>query len=58
MDTLDADPLPSDPEELDLHDAILVSHSSGAGDVTRYVGRHGTSRVSKIVLVAPSRPGY
>src|SRR5881398_2636068 len=33
-------------ETLDLKDAILVGHSSGAGDVTRYIGRHGTKRVA------------
>jgi non-heme chloroperoxidase len=39
-------------EQLDLRDGVLVGHSSGAGDVTRYVGPHGTSHVAKIVLVS------
>jgi non-heme chloroperoxidase len=55
MDTY-ADDLSELIEGLDLHDAVLVGHSSGAGDVTRYVGRHGTSRVSKIVLVSSIPP--
>jgi len=36
---------------LDLKDAVLVGHSTGGGEVTRYIGRHGTSRVAKAVLV-------
>ena len=38
-------------EQLDLHDVVLVGHSAGGGDITRYIGRHGTSRVAKAVLV-------
>lgn len=38
-------------DQLDLSDAILVGHSTGGGEVARYLGRHGTSRVSKAVLV-------
>ncbi len=38
-------------DQLDLHDAVLVGHSAGGGDITRYIGRHGTSRVAKAVLV-------
>ena len=38
-------------ETLDLHDAVLVGHSTGGGEVTRYIGRHGTSRIAKAVLV-------
>jgi non-heme chloroperoxidase len=38
-------------EALDLHDVVLVGHSTGGGEVTRYIGRHGTSRVAKAVLV-------
>jgi len=40
-----ADDLAALVEELDLHDAIHVGHSTGAGEVVRYIGRHGTSRV-------------
>lgn len=36
---------------LDLKDAIHVGHSTGGGEVARYVGRHGTSRVAKAVLI-------
>ena len=38
-------------EELDLRDAVMVGHSTGGGEVTRFIGRHGTSRVAKAVLV-------
>jgi non-heme chloroperoxidase len=38
-------------DTLDLRQAILVGHSTGGGEVTRYIGRHGTSRVAKAVLV-------
>ena len=40
-------------EQLDLKDAILVGHSTGGGEVTRYIGRHGTKRVAKAVLPCP-----
>jgi non-heme chloroperoxidase len=43
-------------ETLDLHDVVLVGHSTGGGEVTRYIGRHGTSRVSKAVLVGAIPP--
>ena len=43
-------------EHLDLHDAVLVGHSMGTGEVTRYLGRYGSSRVAKGVLVAPIPP--
>ncbi|CAM5508664.1 alpha/beta fold hydrolase [Streptomyces xanthochromogenes] len=43
-------------DQLDLSDAILVGHSTGGGEVTRYLGRHGTSRVSKAVLVGAVPP--
>jgi non-heme chloroperoxidase len=43
-------------EALDLHDLVLVGHSTGGGEVTRYVGRHGTARVAKIVLVGAVPP--
>ena len=38
-------------DQLDLHDVVLVGHCAGGGDITRYIGRHGTSRVAKAVLV-------
>jgi pimeloyl-ACP methyl ester carboxylesterase len=43
-------------EYLDLHDAVLVGHSMGTGEVTRYLGRYGSARVAKGVLVAPIPP--
>ncbi|WP_406831744.1 alpha/beta hydrolase [Pedococcus sp. KACC 23699] len=43
-------------EQLDLHDAVLVGHSTGGGEVTRYMGRHGTSRVAKAVLLGAVPP--
>jgi non-heme chloroperoxidase len=43
-------------ERLDLHDAVLVGHSMGTGEVTRYLGRYGPGRVAKGVLVAPIPP--
>ena len=46
----------SDLDALDLRDLVLVGHSTGGGEVTRYVGRHGTSRVAKIVLVGAIPP--
>ena len=41
---------------LDLHDAIHVGHSTGGGEVTRYIGRHGTKRVAKAVLIGAIPP--
>jgi non-heme chloroperoxidase len=41
---------------LDLHDAILVGHSTGGGEVTRYVGRHGTARVANVALIGAVPP--
>ncbi|CCW18308.1 Non-heme chloroperoxidase [Sphingobium indicum BiD32] len=43
-------------DTLDLHDVILVGHSTGGGEVTRYVGRHGTARVAKVALVGAVPP--
>jgi len=51
-----ADDLAAVIETLDLHDAVLVGHSTGGGEITRYVGRHGTARVSKMVLVGAIPP--
>jgi non-heme chloroperoxidase len=41
---------------LDLKDAIHVGHSTGGGEVTRYIGRHGTSRVAKAILISAIPP--
>jgi len=43
-------------EALDLRDATLVGHSTGGGEVTRYIARHGSQRVAKVVLVAAVPP--
>jgi len=43
-------------EALDLRDVVLVGHSTGGGQVTRYIGRHGTARVAKAVLVDAITP--
>jgi non-heme chloroperoxidase len=43
-------------DELDLHDATLVGHSMGTGEVTRYLGTHGSARVERGVLVSPIPP--
>jgi non-heme chloroperoxidase len=55
MDTY-ADDLAELTEALDLKDAIHVGHSTGGGEVARYIGRHGTSRVSKAVLIGAVPP--
>src|SRR2546423_1798341 len=55
MDTY-ADDLAELIEALDLHDAILVGHSTGGGEVARYIGRHGTARVAKAVLLGAVAP--
>jgi non-heme chloroperoxidase len=51
-----ADDLAAVIEALDLNDATLVGHSTGGGEVARYIGRHGTKRVKKAVLVAAVPP--
>ena len=43
-------------DRLDLHDVVLVGHSTGGGEVARYIGRHGSSRVAKAVLVGSVTP--
>src|SRR5689334_24329205 len=43
-------------EYLDLSDAVLVGHSMGTGEVTRYLGHYGSARVAKGVLVSPIPP--
>src|SRR5882757_2296325 len=55
MDTY-ADDLSDLIEALDLHDVVLVGHSTGGGEVTRYIGRHGTRRVAKVVLLGAITP--
>lgn len=55
MDTY-ADDLAELMNQLDLNDAILVGHSTGGGEVARYIGRHGTSRVAKAVLLGSVTP--
>ena len=56
MDTY-ADDLADLVEELDLKSAIHIGHSTGGGEVARYIGRHGTERVAKAVLVGAVPPG-
>jgi non-heme chloroperoxidase len=55
MDTY-ADDLAALVEALDLKEAIHVGHSTGGGEVARYIGRHGTKRVSKAVLISAVPP--
>jgi non-heme chloroperoxidase len=55
MDTY-ADDLAELTAKLDLKDAIHVGHSTGGGEVARYIGRHGTSRVAKAVLIGAVPP--
>ncbi len=55
MDTY-ADDLAALIATLDLKNAVLVGHSTGGGEVTRYIGRHGNSRVAKAVLVGAIPP--
>ena len=43
-------------EALDLKNALLVGHSTGGGEVTRYIGRYGTKRVAKAVLIGAVPP--
>jgi non-heme chloroperoxidase len=51
-----ADDLAAVIETLDLRDATLVGHSTGGGEVARYIGRHGTERVAKVVLIGAVPP--
>lgn len=51
-----ADDLATVIETLELHDIVLVGHSTGGGEITRYIGRHGTGRVAKAVLVSAVPP--
>ena len=51
-----ADDLAALIDALDLRDVILIGFSTGGGEVTRYIGRHGTARVAKLVLVSAVPP--
>jgi non-heme chloroperoxidase len=55
MDTY-ADDLAALIETLDLHAVTMVGHSTGGGEVARYIGRHGTARVAGAVLIAAVPP--
>ncbi len=55
MDTY-ADDLAAVLDALDVHDAMLVGHSTGGGEVAHYIGRHGTKRVAKVVLIGAVPP--
>jgi non-heme chloroperoxidase len=55
MDTY-AEDLATLVENLNLNDAIHVGHSTGGGEVARYIGRHGTKRVAKAVLIGAVPP--
>ena len=55
MDTY-SDDLASLFEKLDLKNAIMVGHSTGGGEVARYLGRHGTERVAKAALISAVPP--
>ena len=55
MDTY-ADDLAALINALDLNNIVMVGHSTGGGEVARYIGRHGTKRVAKAVLVGAVTP--
>lgn len=55
MDTY-ADDLSELIETLDLHDITLIGHSTGGGEVARYIGRYGCERVIKVALIASVTP--
>ena len=55
MDTY-ADDLGTLAETLNLQKAVHVGHSTGGGEVARYIGRHGTKRVAKAVLIGSVTP--
>ena len=55
MDTY-ADDLAALTEALDLKSAVHIGHSTGGGEVARYIGRHGTERVAKVVLIGSVTP--
>jgi non-heme chloroperoxidase len=43
-------------DRLDLKDAVLVGHSMGSGEIVRFLARHGTDRIARVMLVAPTTP--
>src|SRR5476649_103224 len=51
-----ADDLAALVEKLDLKNAVHIGHSTGGGEVTRYIGRHGTNRVAKVALIGAIPP--
>ena len=51
-----ADDLEEVIDGLDLHDVILVGHSVGCGEIIRYLARHGSRRIAKVILLAPATP--
>jgi len=51
-----ADDLAELMDKLDLKDAVMIGHSTGGGEVAHYIGRHGTARVAKAVLVGAVPP--
>lgn len=55
MDTY-ADDLARLAETLDLKEAVLVGHSTGGGEVARYIGRHGTKRIAKAIFIGSVTP--
>src|SRR5476651_1425338 len=54
-DTLTSD-LAAVLDRLDLRDVTLIGHSMGSGEVVRYLARHGTARIARVLLVAPTTP--
>ena len=54
-DTLSGD-LASVLDRLDLSDVTLIGHSMGSGEVVRYLARHGTARIARVLLIAPTTP--
>ena len=53
-----ADDLAAVIEALDLKDITMVGHSTGGGEVARYIGRYGTKRVAKAVLISAIPPAF
>lgn len=55
IDTL-ADDLAAVMDQLDLRDAILIGHSMAGAEIARYLARHGSARVARVVMLAPATP--